>query len=46
MKIGIIAFSGRNNMPYLKYYEDIIKMKKLIMNVYFGIDLQMERQKK
>lgn len=29
MKIGIIAFSGRNNMPYLKYYEDIIKNKKV-----------------
>lgn len=29
MKIGIIAFSGRNNMPYLKYYEDIIKNEKV-----------------
>lgn len=29
MKIGIIAFSGRNNMPYLKYYADIIKNEKV-----------------
>ena len=25
MKIGIITFSDRNNMPYLKYYEDLYK---------------------
>lgn len=29
MKIGIITFSDRNNMPYLKYYEDIIKSEKV-----------------
>lgn len=29
MKIGIITFSDRNNMPYLKYYEDIIQKEKV-----------------
>ena len=29
MKIGIITFSDRNNMPYLKYYEDIIRKEKV-----------------
>ncbi len=29
MKIGIITFSDRNNMPYLRYYEDIIRKEKV-----------------
>lgn len=29
MKIGIITFSNRNNMPYLKYYEEILKKEKI-----------------
>ena len=29
MKIGIITFSDRNNMPYLNYYEDVLKKENI-----------------
>lgn len=29
MKIGIITIADRNSMPYLKYYEDIIRKEKI-----------------
>lgn len=35
MKIGIITFSDRNNMPYLKYYEDIIQKANIAYECVF-----------
>lgn len=35
MKIGIITFSDRNNMPYLKYYEDIIQEANIAYECVF-----------